>query len=69
MLGRDRPAARPAARRRSPPIARVLPPAALTEALAIGLGTQAGDPAGPLLLLAAWAVVLAALAARLFRWD
>jgi ABC-2 type transport system permease protein len=50
-------------------VAGILPPAALTEALAIGLGTQAGDPTGPLLLLAVWAAVLASLAARLFRWD
>ena len=50
-------------------VASVLPPAALTDALAIGLGTMAGDPTGPLLLLAAWAAMLAGLAARLFRWD
>ena len=50
-------------------VASVLPPAALTEALAIGLGTLPGDPTGPLLLLTAWAAVLAGLAARLFRWD
>ena len=50
-------------------VASVLPPAALTESLAIGLGTLAADATGPLLLLAAWAAVLAGLAARLFRWD
>lgn len=50
-------------------IASILPPALLTEALAIGLGALAVDPTGPLLLLAAWAAVLAGLAARLFRWD
>jgi ABC-2 type transport system permease protein len=50
-------------------IASVLPPAALTAALAIGLGTLSADPTGPLLVLGAWAVVLAGLAARLFRWD
>ena len=50
-------------------MAAVLPPAVLTDALAIGLGTHAGDPTGPLLLLAAWAAVLAGLAARVFRWD
>ena len=50
-------------------VAAVLPPALLTEALAIGLGTLAGDPTGPLLVLAAWGAVLAGLAARLFRWD
>lgn len=50
-------------------LAAVLPPAALTQALAIGFGTLAGDPSGPLLVLAAWAIVAAGLAARLFRWD
>ena len=50
-------------------MAALLPPAVLTDALAIGLGTHAGDPTGPLLLLAAWAAVLAGLAARVFRWD
>jgi len=50
-------------------VAGVLPPAALTEALAIGLGHAGGD-AGPVLaLLADWAVVLVALAAWRFRWD
>jgi ABC-2 type transport system permease protein len=50
-------------------LAAVLPPAALTAALAIGLGTVSGDPSGPLLVLAAWAVIGAGLAAGLFRWD
>jgi len=50
-------------------IASVLPPAALTASLAIGLGTVSGDPTGPLLVLAAWAAGLAVLAARYFRWD
>lgn len=50
-------------------LAAVLPPAALTEALAIGLGTLTADPSGPLLVLAVWAVLGAGLAARLFRWD
>ena len=47
----------------------MLPPAALTEALAIGLRHAHGD-AGPVLaLLAGWAVVLVVLAAWRFRWD
>jgi ABC-2 type transport system permease protein len=50
-------------------IAAVLPPAALTESLAIGLGTVPGDATEPMLLLGGWAVVFAVLAARRFRWD
>ncbi len=50
-------------------IAEGLPAAALTQILSIGLGYQAGDATEPLLLLAAWAVALAILAARRFRWD
>lgn len=50
-------------------VAAVLPPAALTEALAIGLGSIARDPAEPLAILAGWAVTFAVLAARRFRWD
>ncbi|MDP9482738.1 MAG: ABC transporter permease [Chloroflexota bacterium] len=48
--------------------ARVLPPAALTEAIRIALG-GAGDGAGPLALLAAWAAAAVLLAVRTFRWD
>lgn len=50
-------------------VAAVLPPAALTEALSIGLGSTAGDATEPLAILAGWAVVFAVLAARRFRWD
>jgi len=50
-------------------IAEGLPAAALTQTLSIGLGYQAGDATEPVLLLAAWAVALAILAARWFRWD
>jgi ABC-2 type transport system permease protein len=49
-------------------IASDLPPAALTAVLSIGLGAP-GDAAEPLVLLGGWAVVLAVLAARRFRWD
>lgn len=49
-------------------VAAVLPPAALTQVLAIGLGGP-GDAAEPLVLLVGWAVGLAVLAARTFRWD
>ena len=42
--------------------------AALTQVLTIGLG-GAGDATESLVLLAGWAVLLAVLAARRFRWD
>ncbi len=47
----------------------VLPPAALTHVLSIGLGGAIGDATEPIVVLAFWAVVLAGLAARKFRWD
>ena len=50
-------------------VAVVLPPAALTEALAVGLGTKVADATQPMLVLSGWALVLAILAARRFRWD
>jgi ABC-2 type transport system permease protein len=50
-------------------LARVLPAAALSDALRIGLGAQSGDPLGPLLLLAAWGAGATLLAARTFRWE
>jgi len=50
-------------------VAEVLPPAALSRILSIGLGASAGDATEPLVILVGWAVVLAVLAARRFRWD
>ena len=50
-------------------VAEVLPPAALTKVLAIGLGTITGDATESLVLLVAWAAAFAVLAARTFRWD
>ncbi len=50
-------------------LAGVLPAAALSDAFRIGLGTMAGDPTAAVALLAAWGVVLAGLAARMFRWE
>jgi ABC-2 type transport system permease protein len=50
-------------------LAEGLPAAALTQVLAIGLGTTTGDATEPMVLLAGWAVGLAILAARGFRWD
>ena len=49
-------------------IAHDLPPAALTLVLTVGLGGS-GDATESLVILAGWAVVLAVLAARRFRWD
>jgi ABC-2 type transport system permease protein len=50
-------------------LAHALPAAALTDSLAIGLGSVAGDAAEPITVLAVWAVIFAGLAARFFRWD
>ncbi len=50
-------------------LAGVLPAAALSDAFRIGFGTMAGDPTAAVALLAAWGVVLAGLAARMFRWE
>lgn len=47
----------------------VLPPAALTNVLAIGLGGAGGDATESVVVLAVWAVVMVALAARKFRWE
>ncbi len=50
-------------------LASLLPTAALADALRISLGASTGDLAGPLLVLAAWAVGVGALTARTFRWE
>ena len=50
-------------------VAGFLPAAALSEALRIGLGSEAGDPGAALLILAVWAVTAASLTVRTFRWD
>jgi len=50
-------------------LARVLPAAALSDALRIGLGGTAGDPLGPLVVLATWALGATILTARTFRWE
>jgi ABC-2 type transport system permease protein len=50
-------------------LARVLPASALSDAERIGLGSATGDPLPSLLVLAAWGVVAALLAARSFRWE
>ncbi len=50
-------------------LARILPAAALSDTLRIGLGAAPGDPLGSLLLLGAWALATTVLAARTFRWE
>ena len=56
-------------------IGRLLPAAALSDALRVGLGVATGagstpgDAAGALVLLAVWGIVAAGLAARTFRWE
>jgi ABC-2 type transport system permease protein len=50
-------------------LARVLPAAALSDALRIGLGATAGDPLGPLLVLGGWGLATTVVAARTFRWE
>ena len=50
-------------------LAQLLPAAALSDALRIGLGAASGDPSGALALLGGWGVISAGLAARTFRWE
>jgi len=50
-------------------VARVLPAAALSDAVRIGLGMTVGDPLGSLALLGAWGIAAAGLAVRWFRWE
>lgn len=50
-------------------VARLLPAAALSEALGAALSAPAEVPAGPWLVLLAWAVAGPLLAARTFRWE
>ena len=56
------------------PIASLLPSAALADLLRSSLGTvtpagQTQDPGTRVIVLAAWAILSTALAARTFRWD
>jgi ABC-2 type transport system permease protein len=50
-------------------LARVLPASALTDALRAAFDAAAPFPGGALAVLATWAVVALALAARTFRWE
>jgi ABC-2 type transport system permease protein len=47
----------------------VLPAAALTGALRTALTAGAAFPGGDLVVLAVWAIIVLALAARTFRWE
>jgi ABC-2 type transport system permease protein len=49
-------------------VATVLPPAALSDAFRVALGSQTASLA-PFAILAAWAVGAVALTARTFRWE
>lgn len=50
-------------------LARLLPAAALTDALRAAMTAGAALPGSALVVLAAWALVTLALAARTFRWE
>jgi len=50
-------------------VARLLPAAALTEALRAAMTGGAAFPGFPLLVLAAWAVVILLVAIRTFQWE
>ena len=50
-------------------LARLLPAAALSDAVRIGLGGTSGDAFGPLVVLAGWGLLTAGLAVRTFRWE
>lgn len=50
-------------------LASILPAAALSEALRIGLGAAPGDPSRPLAILTGWGLVTSLIAVRTFRWE
>jgi len=50
-------------------LARVLPAAALSDALRIGLGATSGSALPAMVVLAAWAIAATVVAARTFRWE
>lgn len=50
-------------------LASILPAAALSDALRIGLGAAPGDPRGSLAVLAIWGAATTLLAVRTFRWE
>ncbi|MGI5487415.1 ABC transporter permease [Microtetraspora malaysiensis] len=51
------------------PILELLPITALTNGMRSVLASGGGFPAGPVLVLLAWAVVTLAVASRTFRWE
>ena len=50
-------------------LAHLLPAAALTDALRAAMTAGAEFPGSALIVLAAWALVTLALAARTFKWE
>ena len=50
-------------------LARILPAAALTGALRTALTPGAAFPAGDMVVLTVWAIIVLAVAARTFRWE
>ncbi len=50
-------------------LAAILPPAALTEALRVALGSGLDSDPRTVIVLAVWAVIAVTLAIRAFRWD
>ena len=50
-------------------LARLLPAAALTDALRAAMTTGTAFPGSALVVLVAWALIMLAVAARTFRWE
>ena len=50
-------------------LAHILPAAALTDALRAALTAGAAFPGGPIVVLAAWAMLAFGVAARTFKWE
>lgn len=50
-------------------LARILPAAALTQALQQAMTSGGGFPLTPLIILAVWAIIILFIAARTFKWE
>jgi ABC-2 type transport system permease protein len=50
-------------------LARILPAAALTQALQQSMAINSGFPLTPLIILAVWAIIILLIAARTFKWE